>query len=236
MRLSFKVPVLAAQGRQDRFRRGRDSPHISASLRSLCSLAPTTLTHLYSPPLPPNSTRTQILVIPMVTATCDVNVSAARSVYAFSRDGGLPYSSLLGRVHKGLDVPLHATAVVFAVQMPLAFIYIVSVKREMRNRRTRILSPVLTAFNWAYLQKGQHRRLQRVHVSSISYGAIAVFNSVSDRPLTFCLRSLPVIQNHIHMEKKPHPQFNARHRPQHRLRHSVSADAVLATTTTRGRT
>ncbi|KAF2087070.1 amino acid transporter [Saccharata proteae CBS 121410] len=63
-----------------------------------------------------------LLMFPLVCllfATTSIMTTSSRMVYAFARDGGLPFSKLLGRVHRGLDVPLNA--LIFSVAWVIIF-------------------------------------------------------------------------------------------------------------------
>lgn len=51
----------------------------------------------------------------LIMSNTGMITSASRLTYAFARDGGLPYSSTLAKVHKGLDVPLNALGLTMAV-------------------------------------------------------------------------------------------------------------------------
>ncbi|OJD30831.1 amino acid permease [Diplodia corticola] len=52
-----------------------------------------------------------LLIFPLVCmlfATTSIMTTSSRMVYAFARDGGLPFSRHLSKVHHGLDIPLNA--------------------------------------------------------------------------------------------------------------------------------
>ena len=52
-----------------------------------------------------------LLMFPLICllfATISIMTTSSRMTYAFARDGGLPFSRLLAKVHKRLDVPLNA--------------------------------------------------------------------------------------------------------------------------------
>lgn len=52
-----------------------------------------------------------LLMFPLVCllfATVSIMTTSSRMTYAFARDGGLPFSRVFAKVHRGLDVPLNA--------------------------------------------------------------------------------------------------------------------------------
>lgn len=59
-----------------------------------------------------------LLIFPLVClmfAGISIMTTSSRMAYAFARDGGLPFSKLLARVHPRLDVPLESIALTFIV-------------------------------------------------------------------------------------------------------------------------
>jgi len=79
-----------------------------------------------------NATRSHAATV-ILTATvavmlifCAVNVvtTSSRQLYAFARDGGLPFSPFLSRVHHDWDIPLNAVTVTLCVAALIALIII----------------------------------------------------------------------------------------------------------------
>ncbi|EKG12412.1 Amino acid/polyamine transporter I [Macrophomina phaseolina MS6] len=63
-----------------------------------------------------------LLIFPLICmlfATTSIMTASSRMCYAFARDGGLPYSSQLRKVHQGLEIPLNA--LVFTVGWVIVF-------------------------------------------------------------------------------------------------------------------
>ncbi|KAF2216292.1 hypothetical protein CERZMDRAFT_64731 [Cercospora zeae-maydis SCOH1-5] len=68
-----------------------------------------------------------LLMFPLVCmlfATTAIMTTSSRMTYAFARDGGLPFSRYLARVHKSLDVPLEALGLTTAVVTIFGLIFL----------------------------------------------------------------------------------------------------------------
>lgn len=69
-----------------------------------------------------------ILLVPFIIlftqATADINIGASRCVYSFARSSGFPFPSFFSRINTKLDVPVQATLIVIAIQLPLLWIYV----------------------------------------------------------------------------------------------------------------
>lgn len=74
-----------------------------------------------------NSVGAFLLLLPLMVLAllCGIGCTTAvsRSVWAFARDGGIPWSKLWRRVNKKLDVPLNAMMLGMAVEIALGLIY-----------------------------------------------------------------------------------------------------------------
>jgi amino acid transporter len=74
-----------------------------------------------------NSTGAFLLLLPLIVLSliCGIGctTTVSRSVWAFARDGGIPYSSRWRQVNKSLDVPFNAMMLGMVVQIALGLIY-----------------------------------------------------------------------------------------------------------------
>ncbi|KAJ5183518.1 hypothetical protein N7492_001134 [Penicillium capsulatum] len=74
-----------------------------------------------------NSAGTFVLLLPLAVLAilCGIGCTTAvsRSVFAFARDGGIPYSNKWRKVHKTLGIPLNAMMLGMAVEIALGLIY-----------------------------------------------------------------------------------------------------------------
>ena len=65
---------------------------------------------------------TSLLALMDLCSTISNVATASRQMFAFARDGGLPFSSFLSRVTPGWDLPLHAVGVSFVIVTLLSLI------------------------------------------------------------------------------------------------------------------
>lgn len=68
-----------------------------------------------------------LLIFPLVClmfAGISIMTTSSRMTYAFARDGGLPFSKLLSRVHPKLDVPLESLAFTIIVVVVFGLIFL----------------------------------------------------------------------------------------------------------------
>jgi amino acid transporter len=74
-----------------------------------------------------NSTGAFLLLLPLIVLSliCGIGctTTVSRSIWAFARDGGIPYSSKWRQVNKSLDVPFNAMMLGMVVQIALGLIY-----------------------------------------------------------------------------------------------------------------
>lgn len=66
-----------------------------------------------------------LLVLAVLALLCGIGCTTAvsRSVWAFARDGGIPYSKKWKKVNKSLDVPVNAMMLGMVVEIALGLIY-----------------------------------------------------------------------------------------------------------------
>lgn len=60
----------------------------------------------------------------LMFAGISIMTTSSRMTYAFARDGGLPFSKLFARVHRGLDVPLNAVLLTTGVVVVIGCIFL----------------------------------------------------------------------------------------------------------------
>jgi len=60
----------------------------------------------------------------LMFAGIGIMTTSSRMTYAFARDGGLPFSRVFARVHKGLDVPLNSIALTTGVVVVIGCIFL----------------------------------------------------------------------------------------------------------------
>ncbi|CEJ54323.1 Putative Amino acid permease [Penicillium brasilianum] len=74
-----------------------------------------------------NSTGAFLLLLPLIVLAliCGIGctTTVSRSIWAFARDGGIPYSSKWRQVNKSLDVPFNAMMLGMVVEIALGLIY-----------------------------------------------------------------------------------------------------------------
>jgi amino acid transporter len=74
-----------------------------------------------------NSAGAFLLLLPLIVLAliCGIGctTTVSRSIWAFARDGGIPYSSKWRRVNKSLNVPFNAMMLGMVVQIALGLIY-----------------------------------------------------------------------------------------------------------------
>lgn len=66
---------------------------------------------------------TSLIVVIFLVAVMGVTAEGSRSLFAFARDNGLPFSKFFSKVESKRNVPVHAVFLAAAIQMALCSIY-----------------------------------------------------------------------------------------------------------------
>jgi len=67
-----------------------------------------------------------VIYLPLLTANLDMQVTASRMLWSFSRDKGVPGHRWISRINSRLGVPLNAHIVVLVIMVLLGFLYLFS--------------------------------------------------------------------------------------------------------------
>ncbi|KAF4555281.1 Amino acid permease-like protein 13 [Elsinoe fawcettii] len=86
-------------------------------------------------------------VVAVLLVSCAINqvTTSSRQLFAFARDGGLPFSDFLGHVTPGLDIPLNAILVTLGFTCILSFIVIGS-STALANITTLSLTGLISSY------------------------------------------------------------------------------------------
>ncbi|PSK55252.1 Choline transport protein [Elsinoe australis] len=88
---------------------------------------------------------TAIVAILLISCAINQVTTSSRQLFAFARDGGLPFSDFLGRVYPGFDIPLNAVLVTLGFTCLLSFIVIGS-STALANITTLSLTGLVSSY------------------------------------------------------------------------------------------
>ncbi|PNS17723.1 Choline transport protein [Sphaceloma murrayae] len=88
---------------------------------------------------------TSIVAILLVSCAINQVTTSSRQLFAFARDGGLPFSSFLGHVHPGYNIPLNAVLVTLGFTCVLSFVVIGS-STALSNITTLSLTGLISSY------------------------------------------------------------------------------------------
>lgn len=113
---------------------------------------------------------TGIILILLVAAAIGIMATASRLLWSFARDGGVPFSNYIKRVHKGTALPLYSILVSTAISLLLALINIGSTAAF-----NAIMSVNVAAFFMSYIIRSSpsppsyHQRLTSIAISLLLF-------------------------------------------------------------------
>ncbi|KAH8690276.1 amino acid/polyamine transporter I [Talaromyces proteolyticus] len=94
-----------------------------------------------------------LLMVPLVCllmATISVMTTSSRMLFAFARDGGLPFSRVFSKVHTGLGLPLNSLYLTSALVIIFGCIFLGSSRLMKESAFNAIISASVVALNVSY--------------------------------------------------------------------------------------
>jgi len=142
------------------------------------------------------ATCTLTVLVGVLLLSGEVNqaTTSSRRLFAFARDGGLPFSTFLGKVRPGWVVPGNAVAVTFVITAPLSIIVFGS-KTALMNITTLTLAGLIASYSMAigciYWKRLRGERLPSSRFSLGRFGYIINSIALAWLALSFVMMFFP---------------------------------------------